>query len=54
VIYGNDNTSNLLDSNGDTPAPHVGDAGDGETIRRTAVTTWIIEAIPMPDLCPPY
>jgi hypothetical protein len=53
VIYGNNNTSNLLDSNGDTPAPHVGDAGDGETLRRTAVTTWIIEAMPMPDLCPP-
>ncbi len=55
VIYGGGNASNLLDSEGNTPAPHVGDAPDGDSIRRTAATaTWIIENTPMPGLCPPY
>lgn len=53
VIYGPVNTSDLLDSNGDTPAPHVGDAASTQSIRRTALgPTWIIEPNPMPNACP--
>jgi hypothetical protein len=55
VIYGNNNDSNLLDADGNTPAPHVGDAGDNHSIRRTAdAPMWIVEARPMPNVCPPY
>lgn len=56
VIYGANNTSNLLDANGDTPAPHVADAGDTNSIRRTGAVEpmWIVESDPMPDLCPPF
>jgi hypothetical protein len=53
VIYGIDNDSNLLDANGDTPSPHVGNTGQGESIRRTALApTWIVEPSPMPNACP--
>jgi len=56
VIYGGENFYGLLDANGDSPAPHVGDAGDTDSIRRTSEMppTWIIESSPMPDLCPPF
>jgi hypothetical protein len=56
VIYGTNNSSGLLDSNGDTPEPHVNDAPDQNSIRRTAAEppTWIVEGSPMPDLCPPF
>lgn len=54
VIYGVSNTNELLDAEGDTPAPHVGDAPQGQSIRRTALaSTWIIERSPMPNECPP-
>jgi hypothetical protein len=54
VIYGSNNASNLLDADGNTPAPHVADAPEGDSIRRTALApTWIIEANPMPNACPP-
>lgn len=56
VIYGGNNSSNLLDAEGNTPDPHVGDAGDTDSIRRTedVPPTWIVEANPMPGLCPPF
>jgi hypothetical protein len=55
VIYGANNDNDLLDAEGNTPAPHVGNAGDGHSIRRTAATpTWIVEAMPMPSVCPPF
>jgi hypothetical protein len=56
VIYGGSNTSNLLDADGNTPDPHVDDAGDTESIRRTAAVppVWIVESNPMPGLCPPF
>jgi hypothetical protein len=54
VIYGESNTSSLLDAQGNTPAPHVGDAGQTESIRRTGPRTWTVEPNPMPELCPPY
>lgn len=54
VIYGANNDNDLLDANGDTPPPHVGDAGDRRTIRRTGDRLdWIIEDEPMPNVCPP-
>lgn len=55
VIYGVNNGDGLLDAEGNTPDPHVGDAGDTDSIRRTAPTpTWTIEANPMPNVCPPF
>jgi hypothetical protein len=55
VIYGNDNSSGLLDAEGNMPAPHVGGSGDQRSIRRTGEgPTWVIEAEPMPDVCPPF
>lgn len=56
VIYGGNNTSNLLDAEGNTPDPHVADAGDTDSIRRTGAmqTAWIVESNPMPDVCPPF
>jgi hypothetical protein len=55
VIYGNDNSSGLLDAEGNMPAPHVGGSGDQRSIRRTGeAPTWIIEADPMPGLCPRF
>jgi hypothetical protein len=55
VIYGGNNGNNLLDAEGNTPAPHVVDAGDSRSIRRTAATpTWVVELDPMPGVCPPF
>ncbi|MCX4239153.1 hypothetical protein [Paraliomyxa miuraensis] len=56
VIYGNNNDEMLVDAEGGIPAPHVGDAGDQKSIRRTAVAgpTWIIESNPEPNVCPPF
>jgi len=55
VIYGGNNDSLLLDAEGNTPAPHVGDAPDQSSIRRTSMTpTWVIESDPMPNVCPPF
>lgn len=53
VIYGALNTNGLLDSAGDTPDPHVGDAPQGQSIRRTALdSSWEIEPSPAPNDCP--
>jgi hypothetical protein len=53
VIYGETNTNALLDAEGDTPAPHVGDAPQGQSIRRTELApTWDIEPAPTPNDCP--
>jgi hypothetical protein len=53
VIYGTSNDNNLLDAEGDTPDPHVGNVEPGQSIRRTALApTWTVEANPMPNACP--
>jgi len=52
VIYGMNNSSNLLDAEGNVPAPHVGDAAERQSIRRTTRTTWEIASIPTPNDCP--
>ena len=44
----------LMDAEGNTPDPHVGDAGDDKSIRRTGAQTWEVEDEPQPGLCPPY
>ena len=54
VIYGDDNTSGLIDPMGNTPPPHVGDAGSTDSIRRTDMMNWNIESNPMPNVCPPF
>lgn len=55
VIYGDNNDANLMDANGDMPMePHVDDAGDRDSIRRTELDRWQIESNPMPGLCPPF
>lgn len=53
VIYGTNNANDLLDAEGDTPAPHVGNVAQGQSIRRTSLSpTWIVEPNPMPNACP--
>ena len=53
VIYGGANDNELLDADGDTPAPHVGDAEAAQSIRRTALTeSWEIADPPTPNACP--
>ncbi|MEM9455966.1 MAG: hypothetical protein AAGF11_17430 [Myxococcota bacterium] len=54
VIYGGNNDAGLMDAEGDTPDPHVDDAGDDKSIRRTGAQTWEVEDQPQPGLCPPY
>lgn len=54
VIYGGNNDAGFMDAEGDIPDPHVGDAGDDESIRRTSAQTWEVEDEPQPGLCPPY
>lgn len=54
VIYGGNNSSMLIDETGVAPMPHVGDAGDTDSIRRDALDSWIIEDNAMPGLCPPF
>ena len=53
VIYGDSNDNGLLDANGDTPEPHVGNTGEGESIRRTALgPEWEVAQSPTPNECP--
>lgn len=53
VIYGTSNSSNLLDAENNVPDPHVGDAPEGQSIRRTALDdSWVIEPNPTPNECP--
>lgn len=53
VIYGGANNSGLLDATGAAPAPHVGDAGSGDALRRTGMAAWEIGP-PNPTECPPF
>jgi hypothetical protein len=50
VIYGGANTNDLIDSNGASPAPHVGDAAATRTIERT-LAGWQINESPSPNDC---
>lgn len=53
VIYGDSNSSSLLDAAGNTPDPHVGDAPEGQSIRRTTLDDgWEIAPSPTPNECP--
>ena len=53
MIYGGSNTNALLDADGNTPDPHVGDAPQGQSIRRTELgPAWVIEPSPTPNDCP--
>jgi hypothetical protein len=53
VIYGVSNGNGLLDANGDTPAPHVGDVAMGQSIRRTSLApAWEVAPSPTPNECP--
>jgi len=53
VIYGDANSSGLLDASGMAPAPHVIDVLPGETIQRTGPASWGF-GVPTPGVCPPY
>ncbi|MEM9293764.1 MAG: lamin tail domain-containing protein [Acidobacteriota bacterium] len=49
VIYGTNNSNNLIDETGSANAPEVGDASGGESIERTDVAgNWQIQATPSP------
>lgn len=52
VIYGSaSNGNNLIDETGIAPAPHVGDAPNGDSIVLLSDGTWAIQADPTPTLC---
>jgi|GEM_PF-1390587 len=53
VIYGESNDDALLDADGGTPEPHVGDARPGQTIFRTAAGDWEV-GDPRPTACPSF
>lgn len=50
VIYGGTNGNGLMDSEGDTPEPHVRDSGSGNTIERAA-DGWRVQQSPTPGDC---
>jgi hypothetical protein len=53
VIYGVSNDSGLLDAQGIAPAPHVGLAMPGQSLRRTALAPeWEVAPSPTPNECP--
>lgn len=54
VIYGKENTSELVDSAGKVGEPHVGDASEGGSIVRVDATRWEISDAPMPTDCPTF
>ncbi|MBL4685178.1 MAG: hypothetical protein JKY37_11355 [Nannocystaceae bacterium] len=54
VIYGQSNTSGLLDASGAAPEPHVGDAKSGDSIVRVSAREWEIADEPTPDACPTF
>ncbi len=54
VIFGEENTSGLLDANGERPEPHVGDAPAGASIVRTAADAWEISDAPVASDCPTF
>jgi len=53
VIYGGSNSNDLLDARGETPDPHVADAPEGSTIRRTGRDSWTVSD-PDPTSCPDF
>ncbi|MEM6996332.1 MAG: hypothetical protein AAF721_37845 [Myxococcota bacterium] len=54
VIYGEENTSGLIDHNGEVVAPHVGDAPEGTSIVLVGEREWAISEAPTPDDCPKF
>lgn len=54
VIYGGENSSELLDARGEVSGPHVGDAPAGATIIRTGRDSWEISDSPAPSSCPDF
>lgn len=53
LIYGDNNNSMLMDSQGMVPAPYVRGHSDGDSLRRTSLgNTWEIVASPTPNDCP--
>jgi hypothetical protein len=53
VIYGDANDSDLLDAEGNTPEPHVGNVMMRESIRRTGLDpAWEVADPPTPNECP--
>ncbi len=53
VIYGPNNDNGLLDEEGPSPLPNVGDAPPGESLQRTGPVIWGMGP-PVPGLCPPF
>jgi hypothetical protein len=54
VLYGENNTSNLIDETGSPGMPDIGDAASGQSIERTGLDTWIYNATPSPNDCPTF
>jgi hypothetical protein len=55
VIYGVSNGYGLVDANGDTPEPHVGEVEQAQSIRRTSLDAeWEVAASPTPNECPAF
>jgi len=53
VIYGQANTSNLIDETGQANPPDVANSGSGKSIRRKADGTWEVASTPTPNACVP-
>jgi len=50
VVYGPNNSSNLIDESGSASAPEVGDAPSGSSIERTSLAgSWQIQSTPTPN-----
>ncbi|MEM7355734.1 MAG: lamin tail domain-containing protein, partial [Acidobacteriota bacterium] len=54
VVYGDNNTSGLIDETGAANAPEVGDASSGQSIERTDIAgNWQIQPLPNPNVAFP-
>ena len=54
VIYGEANTSGLIDPSGEARDPHVGNAAAGGSLVRTDRDTWEAVAAPLASGCPDF
>jgi len=53
VVYGPNNSSNLIDETGSANSPEVGDASEGSSIERTTLGgSWQIRSSPTPGSSP--
>jgi hypothetical protein len=54
VVYGETNTSGLLDASGQAPEPHVRTAATGGSLVRLDAAAWDVASTPTPSSCPSF